>query len=1131
MALSERVHIARRFQRSVRIDSDHQDSDALRGFVCPQSSADVLISMARQLSEKGQGAFTWTGPYGSGKSSLVVALSSLLSVEPSLREIATEAIGEDTAEVIRDAMPNQNGWTVIPVVGRREDPVQVIGEAIKDAGINSLSQRWNAGELLKAIEEAAKDKNKGGLILFIDEMGKFLEEVSHNQGDVYIFQQLAEAASRSAKRFVVVGILHQAFDEYANRLTREQRDEWTKIQGRFSNLPVNVAGEEQLNLISRAIESNSPDVIIDPIAEKVAESIREQRPAASPHLSNVLKACWPIHPIVAGLLGPISRRRFGQNQRSIFGFLNSAEPLGLQDFLKQAVDNELYGPERLWEYLRYNLEPSILASPDGHRWSMAVEAIQRCESQGGDETQLIILKAIALIDLFREQSGLVSNQKVLQTAIPGLKDRTLAKALKVFTKDWSLIRERRFAGDFVIYAGSDFDIDSAVEEALEENRSIDFSELKKIAHIQPILAKRHYHQTGTMRWFDIELSPLNQLEQIAQDYKPNRGTIGQFILAIPTANENEPLSIEICQRVTKLGLNWDIVVGLSPQSKLITEYARELLALEYVRNNSPELAGDDVARRQVEARIGEVQGQLEQKFQIAFDDARWFSIHEAEQRVHHARLNNLASELADSRFPQSPILHNELLNRIKPSSSARAAQKNLLRAMVLRVGEERLDIEGYPAEGGLFDSILDGTSLYKKKSNVWSFSQPVEGEDTSNLHPLWKAAIEYLKKHDDRSVSLSELYQLWQGPPFGLREGLCPIIAVAFIQAEKRSLAFYRERIFQANLSDLDIDYLTSDPSDLQIRWMDLPEVSRRLLSGMAELVRRLDEGNMLANLEPIDVARGLISIYVHLPEWTKRTMQLSKNALNVRQQFKQANDPNKFLFDDLPDKLFGENGLESEEGAQQVVEAVSEGLEELTEAYPTMLRRIGDATLAELQVPNTLPNSLAELRGRADNIKQLTGDYRLDAFANRLIEFDGKLEHVEGLISLAVNKPPKDWADPDLDAAIVELADLSQKLVRAEAFARVKGRTDKRQAMAVMVNVNGRPTPVSGEFDITEGERPEVEALINRVGNILDKEAVERPNVILAALAELSARYIQPPHKEKTKEENLDSEQVELNL
>ena len=94
MLLEDRVRIARRFLRSVRIDSDYGDAGALEGFVCPQSSADVLTTMARHVAETGQGAFTWTGPYGSGKSSLAVALAALLNGDAGLQKQATKVFGD-----------------------------------------------------------------------------------------------------------------------------------------------------------------------------------------------------------------------------------------------------------------------------------------------------------------------------------------------------------------------------------------------------------------------------------------------------------------------------------------------------------------------------------------------------------------------------------------------------------------------------------------------------------------------------------------------------------------------------------------------------------------------------------------------------------------------------------------------------------------------------------------------------------------------------------------------------------------------------------------------------------------------------------------------------------------------------
>ena len=71
-------------------------------------------------------------------------------------------------------------------------------------------------------------------------------------------------------------------------------------------------------------------------------------------------------------------------------------------------------------------------------------------------------------------------------------------------------------------------------------------------------------------------------------------------------------------------------------------------------------------------------------------------------RCRAGSLTLLPRELADNRFPKAPRLLNELLNRGKPSSSAVAAQNVLLRRMALHEGEERLSIEGFSTEGGLF---------------------------------------------------------------------------------------------------------------------------------------------------------------------------------------------------------------------------------------------------------------------------------------------------------------------------------------------------------------------------------------------------------------------------------------------
>lgn len=1128
MSLADRIRISRRFLKSIRIDTDLSEARALEGFVCPQSSADVLLTMASHVSETGQGAFTWTGPYGSGKSSLVVALSALLNGNAELQKHAAQIFGRKLTNAMHKALPlGTKGWRTVPIVGRRADPVNVIGEGLIASGIvkEALNNGWTEDTLIRAITDAAakSPKSHGGLILFIDEMGKFLEAAAHENADIYVFQQLAEAASRSNGRLLIVGILHQAFEEYAHRLSHEIRDEWAKIQGRFTDLAINVAGDEQIELISRAIESDHKPKATSPLALKVAASARRERPVEAERLAVMLESCWPLHPVVACLLGPISRRRFGQNQRSIFGFLNSAEPHGFQDFLRSADGRDLFGPDRLWDYLRANLEPSILASPDGHRWALAAEALERCEAIGGDALHLKLLKTIAVIDLFKERSGLVASFGLLQACFPEASEKALKKALRDLDA-WSFTIFKKFLDAHAIFAGSDFDIDEAVKAALDEIDEIDFAAIKALAGVQPILAKRHYHDTGALRWFDVNLVPLHDLVNVVAHYTPDRGTIGQFLLAIPTDGESEEYATEICREAARQHNDWDVVVGISKRSWAIITLARELIALENVRNDRPELAGDAVARREVAARLAALQAQLETELHRAFDGASWFIKRQKyckSQSLRFAELNILASDLADRRFDQCPKLHNELLNRQKPSGSAIAAQNALLRRMVLQEGSPRLGIEGFPAEGGLLASLLLATGLYAKKPEGWQFASP-EGEDPYRITPMWEAASEYVKANSGKSIAVSEIYDLWRKPPYGVKDGMMPLLAVAFILSRRDRIALYREGLFRARFDDVDVDYLAKAPASIQLRWMDLSAVSRRLLSEMAEVVRSLDQANTLAHLEPIDVARGLVAIYEGLPSWTKRTMQLSSNAIRIRELFKRARDPNQFLFDDIPTVLAANGTLADEGDLQPIVQSVRDGLEELVKAYPSMLRRLQDLMLAELQVPNVSPQSLAELRERAENIRQLAGDFRLEAFIGRVSQYDGTDKAFEGVASLAANKPPRDWVDLDLDGASLDIAVMAQHFLRAETYARVKGRPEKRQAMAVVIGMNSRPTPFLEEFDVGDSDRAAIDDLIARVGATLDEADTCRRSVILAALAELSARYMQtaeePTKKKKDK-------------
>ena len=209
------------------------------------------------------------------------------------------------------------------------------------------------------------------------------------------------------------------------------------------------------------------------------------------------------------------------------------------------------------------------------------------------------------------------------------------------------------------------------------------------------------------RWFDIAIAPLAEIRADPEKYETKPGGSGTFLLAVPTLNEPLEVALLAAKQAADEVQNWDLVVGLSQEAWSFTSLARELLAIEQVRNESPELQGDRVARREIEARIANLRGYIESELNGAFDTAIWYARGCQGEQLSQAELNRLASDLSDLRFKATPLLNNELLNRLKPSSNAIAAQNFLLRRMALHEGEERLGIVGYPAEGGLFTSLLE----------------------------------------------------------------------------------------------------------------------------------------------------------------------------------------------------------------------------------------------------------------------------------------------------------------------------------------------------------------------------------------------------------------------------------------
>ena len=179
------ITISSSFLRSVNLASDFGRADSLDNYILQNSTQRLVNVLNNHISTSKQRAFTITGPYGGGKSSLALLLASLVSKDQTLKKKAQGLLkGTDD---LKSVWKSDKGWLVLPIVGKNEAVEKSIGDSIKKntrKKIEGSNQNLIIAELIRQAEDRPKD----GVLLVIDELGKFLEHASKNEGDVYFYQ-------------------------------------------------------------------------------------------------------------------------------------------------------------------------------------------------------------------------------------------------------------------------------------------------------------------------------------------------------------------------------------------------------------------------------------------------------------------------------------------------------------------------------------------------------------------------------------------------------------------------------------------------------------------------------------------------------------------------------------------------------------------------------------------------------------------------------------------------------------------------------------------------------------------------------------------------------------------------------
>lgn len=1076
--LSEYVSIANYYQKSVQLYDDLDKKEALSGYVCLETAKKLVMTMSQQLVHTNQRAFTWTGPFGSGKSTLALALSQLVrpgDVEENIAQLAQ-------VDGFKEAFPKSTkGWAVLPIVGTRVSPMQAFAKVLGEQVDAKLSTK---DDIFQALDKLAISHD--GLFIIVDEMGKLLEGVDQSGEDIYFFQELAEFVPRSKGRIVFVGILHQAFRQYAKHqnFSEKVQNEWEKIQGRFSDIPLITTANETLELIGKAITSkDNPKTATESLCSRVVAALSSSKLSSEQYLKDALKKCWPLHPVTALLLGPASKKQYGQNERSVFGFLNSHETFGFQDFLNTTKFSEssAYTPARYWDYLEENLEPSIMASFDSQKWMLASSCIERVSNKGS-ALHVSLVKTIAVVELFSNGSGITASTALLSTVFSECDEQDLLKALEDLT-DWKTVIFRKFNNSWSVFEGSDFDLNTALNQELRVE-NFDIKHTEKYVNFHPVVAKRHLHLTGSLRWMKICVSDSHTLKNKVSKFCSDQSQFGQFILLL----DKDALSTKEKKLLKDNATN--SVVGVPKNRSEIYALTKELSALDRI-GNYPELEGDGIARKEVDERKRIAVERIKYAISISTINTLWHYKQEPDGRVYE-NISKLCSDMADKAFNNSPRIWSELINRDIPSTNSVKARRALLYRMLSSEAEQDLGIEGYPAEKGLYLTCIKATGIHTKgvTDNVWKFLPPTKNE--RNLHYLWDQTLKLIESKDQK-VKVSDIYDLWQKPPFGVKTGLLPVLFWAFYLSYKSKLGLYKDSFYIAELTEVIIDESLQNISRFELQSVEITSERAELLTGLSALVAdmNLSQGRQTS---PLEAARTLVATVYRLPQWTKETKTLSRNTQRLRDELKRASDPHKVLFHDIS-AIYGTDNTEN------LLVNLKNSLEELLNAHQIMLTQLATLLLHELDVER---HDVNRLNARAKAIKETGPSFLDNAFINRLINYDGSTFLLKDVLGLVVEKRVEEWTDSEVSTAKNRISEFSKRFRKLEAMAHIHGRVNERESIALVYSIPGKDLI---ETDI-EVDKTKQQELASQVHNLLEGmenlSKKEKLAVIISALESL---------------------------
>lgn len=1010
-------------------------------------------------------SFTLVGSYGTGKSSFLLAVESDLkghNKNPLLFNSST--------------LSSADKYNIVNIVGDYEELSVLLKRAL---GVEE--SRISVVDEVKHHYSVCQKKGEF-LVLVIDEFGKVLEHAAkHNpEKELYLLQKIAEFANGADRQMLFITTLHQNFGAYAKDLSREQLNEWTKVKGRFKEIPFVEPIEQTLQLAAQkyTVQHNKPTKAI----KKLWKLAQETHMVSPEFTLQSAEQIYPLDPFSAYVVTS-AIRKYGQNERSLFTFLASKGNGSVSDFSPK--ENLTYNLVDVYDYIVYNFQSYIRdTNVDIMNWNAMQVAIERVEGQvWEDHEQMIaaigLTKAIGLLNLFGVAGFKLDEKQFSEYAqsammMPGA-DEIIRKLEEKKIVRYATYRER-----LMLFEGTDVDIEAEIREAsLVVPRPVAFVDELNVffnKRISPV--KAHFYQKGTPRFFDYLVL------DVPMNISPSGDTDGYIELIFSTQKD-------ILDVVKKASADSDnaLIFAVFLNTNNIVDHLHNIKKYSYLLDRVLD-KNDRVAVSEIK-KMKEYEESLLNKAisdnLFSYRDRVVWVFNGEEQRIEsHRDFNRLLSVVCDKAYPLTPVLSNELCNKHKLSGTISAARKNYLVQLVEHNQETDMGFpeDKFPPEKTIYYSLLKSTGLHTK-------GEFADKPSNDGFMPIWQACEDFLSTTVNKPRKVSELIKQLSNRPYKVKQGLLDFWIPTYLFMRRQEYALYDSNTgaFIPNVNMEFFELLQKHPSDFEVKKFAVDGVKLGFFNQYRRFVNLGDEF-AITNTSFIETIKPFLAFYARLNDYTKHTRKLDhESTLRFREVLSKAKDPEKAFFEDLPEALgFDKNQLKQEEFINQYGDIVQRAIRELRTCYTQLIDRIEQYVVDGLGLDSYDYNEyILEIRKRLANIKtHLLTDKQREFYQHATTEYDNRIQWYQSICYTILEQRLDTMRDEQEEKMTEDLVYMFRECEKYADISKVLGENDKSDAYSIDMVTNRGTNVRTMTYKLPEKDKVASAKLEKEIGKLL---------------------------------------------